>query len=273
MKIINILLISLLSVTGFAQKSFVIEPSLLEVQYCFTEQYDTLKMDKPHKDRMLLRIGKDCSQFLNLQRYYSDSLINDPNGEKVWGQMMLKAIQSRQYSAMPIAKTSLHSYLYKNYPTGKLTVADQLAGTYFAQYEEAWVPQAWTMLDSTKQILGYTCQKAECNFRGRQYIAWFTTDIPVSDGPWKLNGLPGLIMEAYDSRHYFEFLAEGIRRHGTRPVTFYKFYDYQKITREKARKYIINRDAISAAESASLGLSGGNHEKANPNKADDIEKE
>lgn len=80
-------------------------------------------------------------------------------------------------------------------------------------------------------------------------------------------------MEAYDSRHYFEFLAEGIRRHGTRPVTFYKFYDYQKITREKARKYIINRDAISAAESASLGLSGGNHEKANPNKADDIEKE
>lgn len=273
MKIINLLLLSLCYVVGFAQKSIVIEPSLLEVQYCFTEQYDTLKMDKPHRDRMLLRIGKDCSQFFNRQRYYNDSLINDPNGEKAWGQMMLKAIQSRQYSAMPIAKTSLHSYLYKNYPKGKLTVADQLSGTYFALYEETWAPQAWTMLDSTKQVLGYMCQKAECNFRGRHYIAWFTTDIPVSDGPWKLNGLPGLILEAYDSRHYFEFLAKGIRQHGIQPVTFYKFYDYQKITREKARKYITNSDAIRAAESASLGLSSGNREKANLNKADNIEKE
>lgn len=272
MKIVYVLLFSLCSITGFAQKATVIEPSEMEVQYRFTEQFDTLKMDKPKTDPMLLRVGKDCSQFFNWQRYYSDSLLNDPNGEKAWGQMMLKAIRSRQYNSMPIAKTSLHTYLYKNYPKGKLTVADQLSITYYARYEEAYVPQKWIMRDSTKQVLGYTCQKAECNFRGRHWIVWFAPDIPVSEGPWKLNGLPGLILEAYDSKDYFHFLVDGIRQHGIQPVTFYGLYDYQKITRAKYRRALANSNAISAAESANLGLGGG-HGNAYPNRVDNIEKE
>lgn len=272
MKLSCIILFSLFRLTGFAQKATVIEPSELEVQYNYTEQWDTLTMDKPKTDPMLLRVGRDCSQFFNRQRYYSDSLINDPNGSKLWGQMMLKAIHSRQYDSFPIAKTSLHTYLYKNYPKGKLTVADHLTSAYYVRYEEVYSPQKWTMEDSTKQVLGYTCQKAECNFRGRHYIAWFAADIPVSDGPWKLNGLPGLILEAYDSKNYFHFLADGIRQHATQPVMFYKIYDYQKITREKARKYLANSDAITAAENASLGLSVGRG-KAYPNKVDNIEKE
>lgn len=273
MKISLIILFSLLSVTGFAQKSVIIEPSEMEVQYRLTEQWDTVKMNQPRTDPMLLRIGKSCSQFFNRRRYYNDSLLADPNGKKVWGQLMLRAIRSRQYDALPIARTSLHAYLYKNYPTGKLTTADQLTGTYFAQYEETYTPQKWTMIDSTRQILGYSCQKAECDFRGRHYIAWFTPDIPVSDGPWKLNGLPGLILEAYDSKNYFHFLAEGIRQHGTPPVRFYKWEDYPVITRSKARKYLENQDAIMAAESAELGLGSGNHTKRNPDRVDDIERE
>lgn len=273
MKISLILVLCLPYVACLAQKVTVIEPSLLEVQYSYTEQYDTLKMDQPRQDAMLLRIGRDCSQFFNRQRYYNDSLLNDPDGERAWGQMMLKAIRTRQYNSMPIAKTSLSAYLYKNYPKGRLTVADQLAGTYFGQYEEMYAPQEWTMEDSTKQVLGYTCQKAECDFRGRHYIAWFTPGIPLSDGPWKFNGLPGLILEAYDSRHYFHFLADGIRQHGTQPVTFYNVGEYQKITREKARKYISNRDAINAAESANLGLRAGSGTKTVSNRVDDIEKE
>lgn len=273
MKLSLILILSLFYVIGFPQKVTVIEPSQLEVQYSYTEQFDTLKLDQPRKDPMLLRIGKDCSQFFNLQRYYNDSLLNDPDGEKAWGQMMLKAIHSHQYNSMPIAKTSLHAYLYKNYPQGQLTVADQLVGTYFGQYEETYASQKWMMEDSTKQVLGYTCQKAECDFRGRHYVAWFTPDIPISDGPWKFNGLPGLILEVYDSKHYFHFLADGIRQHGTQSVTFYNVGEYQNTTREKARKYITNKDAIESAEYANLGLGGGNGAKRYPNKVDNIEKE
>lgn len=271
-KLSSIIIVSLFNLAGFAQKAIIIEPSLLEVQYSYTQQYDTLKMNQPRKDPMLLRIGKDCSQFFNRQYYYSDSLLNDPNGKKAWGQMMLKAVRSRQYNTMPIAKTSLHAYLYKNYPKGKVTVADHFASL-DGQYEEDYAPQKWTMIDSTKQVLGYTCQKAECDFRGRHYVVWFTPDIPISDGPWKFNGLPGLILEAYDSKNYFHFIADGIRQHGTLPVTFYKMKDYQKITREKARKYLANKDAIMSAKSASLGIGGVRLDLRSSNAADDIEKE
>jgi GLPGLI family protein len=68
----------------------------------------------------------------------------------------------------------------------------------------------WELFDETKKINNFLCQKASCNFRGRSYIAWFTNDIPVSLGPWKLNGLPGLILEAYDSKNQVFFYVEEI---------------------------------------------------------------
>lgn len=33
-------------------------------------------------------------------------------------------------------------------------------------------------------------QKATCDFAGRKWIAWFTTEIPIQDGPYKFYGLP-----------------------------------------------------------------------------------
>ena len=57
----------------------------------------------------------------------------------------------------------------------------------------------WKIHKETKKIGKYTCTKATMFFRGRDYTVWFTFAIPVSYGPWKLNGLPGLILEAYDT--------------------------------------------------------------------------
>jgi GLPGLI family protein len=69
---------------------------------------------------------------------------------------------------------------------------------------------SWELLNETKNINSFKCQKALGNFRGRTYTVWFTNDIPVSLGPWKLNGLPGLILEATDSLNQFQFFAEKV---------------------------------------------------------------
>src|SRR6202012_1971107 len=58
----------------------------------------------------------------------------------------------------------------------------------------------WKTSGDTATFGGLHCQKATCHFKGRDYIAWFCPDLPVHVGPWKLNGLPGVIVEAYDAK-------------------------------------------------------------------------
>lgn len=64
----------------------------------------------------------------------------------------------------------------------------------------------WEILNDTLNILGFKTQKAKLNFRGRDYFAWFSSEIKISDGPYKFHGLPGLILkiESTDGKFTFE---------------------------------------------------------------------
>lgn len=66
----------------------------------------------------------------------------------------------------------------------------------------------WNITDSTKKIGKFICTKATAHFHGRDYTAWFTPAIPVPYGPWKLVGLPGLILQAHDRSNNIYFKAE-----------------------------------------------------------------
>ncbi|WP_421918433.1 GLPGLI family protein [Marinifilum sp.] len=68
----------------------------------------------------------------------------------------------------------------------------------------------WKPCMDTKTILGYTCHKATCKFRGRNYEAWFTRAIPFKAAPWKFHGLPGVILEVYSTDEYCSWVAESI---------------------------------------------------------------
>lgn len=69
----------------------------------------------------------------------------------------------------------------------------------------------WQLEEEVKQIGNFTCQKATTTFRGRDYIAWFASSIPVSFGPWKFHGLSGLILEVYDLNGEFHIQAKNIK--------------------------------------------------------------
>jgi len=86
--------------------------------------------------------------------------------------------------------------------------------------------------DSTKNILGYECILAESDYHGRHWKAWFTPEIPVDAGPWKLLGLPGLIMEAADSTGQHHFTATGIESSDTSFPKVFEPFDYEKTTRK-----------------------------------------
>lgn len=61
--------------------------------------------------------------------------------------------------------------------------------------------------ESADSILRFKTLKAIGSFRGRKYTVWFTEDIPTKFGPWKLHGLPGLILKAKDNLNNVLFSA------------------------------------------------------------------
>lgn len=69
----------------------------------------------------------------------------------------------------------------------------------------------WNITQEIKIISGFKSQKAEGLFRGRKYTAWFTNEIPIKYGPWKLNGLPGLILNVTDDKNEVAFYAKSIK--------------------------------------------------------------
>ncbi|MCD0477525.1 GLPGLI family protein [Chryseobacterium sp. LC2016-29] len=63
----------------------------------------------------------------------------------------------------------------------------------------------WKLSDKTKKYLHFDLQEATANFGGRKWTAWFTKEIPLSEGPYKFTGLPGLIVLLEDDRNQYSF--------------------------------------------------------------------
>ncbi|MEN8185534.1 MAG: GLPGLI family protein [Bacteroidota bacterium] len=90
----------------------------------------------------------------------------------------------------------------------------------------------WIVMEKTKKIGSFDCQLATGEFRGRIYNVWFTTKIPIISGPWKLYGLPGLILEATDSLNQVQFVMESIKTIDD-PINFKSLKGSKEITFEE----------------------------------------
>lgn len=90
--------------------------------------------------------------------------------------------------------------LYKNYNKGTMILTDFFESGERCIVNDSIPKLKWKFEGETKKIGPYKCQKASTSFRCANYIVWFTTEIPLQIGPWKLGGLPGLIVEAVDQR-------------------------------------------------------------------------
>ena len=66
-------------------------------------------------------------------------------------------------------------------------------------------PINWKLSTETKKVGNYSLQKATTTFGGRNWTAWFNTEINLNEGPYKFRGLPGLIFEISDDRNNFSF--------------------------------------------------------------------
>lgn len=207
------------SFTTLLAKSTTLDQAYLRCQYHYTWTSDTTKIDAaPETDDMVLEVGKQLSRFYSYQAYVSDSLRALATQEEILAN-------PRKY----LSGSALS--IYKNYPDGKLMLTNKIMNDFFS-YEEDLPEFEWNLGDSTSTLLGYPVQMATCSFRGREYVAWFTPEIAVSEGPWKFRGLPGLILKVADTRNQYVYEMTGITQPQNTPILF-KEYKYLKTSRKR----------------------------------------
>lgn len=109
-------------------------------------------------------------------------------------------------------------YTLKNYPTeGQLTFTYYTGQNFI--YTEPLVQKEWQLVEGDTTILGYSCKKAVGTFRHRTWNVWYAPDIPISEGPWKLDGLPGMILRAVDTKEQFYFDCIGVKQNVNQPMS------------------------------------------------------
>ena len=234
--VVYLLLLASLAVQAVARDP-LIDRAYMKCLYRYVYLNDTLT-GKTKNDLLVLQIGTRISKCFSHYSNQVDSLSALPNGDMIIGKMINDAMNNGEFMRGNYPHKRLKTYIYKNYPEGRMTVTDGLILQDYC-YVDSLHTQTWTMGDSTREVLGYTCQQATADFRGRRWTAWFATDIPVSDGPWKLGGLPGLILEAYDEGQQHVFTAVGLEQVKDEPIIFNRsFGDNQKFEQTNRLEFL-----------------------------------
>ncbi|WP_336517276.1 GLPGLI family protein [Pollutibacter soli] len=91
--------------------------------------------------------------------------------------------------------------VYKNLSEERLVFIEPDFTGRSSYYRDTLHPMTWELKNETQKIGDFECQKATTVFRGRSYTAWFSPSIPIPNGPWKMGGLPGLIMVLYEDNN------------------------------------------------------------------------
>ena len=197
----------------------------------------------------MLHVGASHSLFYDFTGHIKDryDYILVDNLDDMWSNSKaLEKERAEQLTAYGDLGTTSGSYFYRSvmydHGTGKskvvvpdIWVPTQPYYTYsLAHIYEEDVPELeWEITGEHGTAASFDCQKAECDFRGRRWEAWFTTEIPVGEGPWKLRGLPGLILYARDTTGQYSFEATSVT---DEPVPFYD-YAYEQEKRTAYRKF------------------------------------
>lgn len=187
----------------FVAISAMAQTADIEVSYNYKHFHRT---GKEQNHQMILLANTMYSKFYNPITEYLDSLESTPEGKDVYNQMKMAAFTSGNIKDIPSRTVPMYVFKHKG---GNTEVFDGNVATMF-RYTEPYESQTWEICDSPKIILGYDCILASTDYRGRHWTVWFTPDIPVQDGPWKLSGLPGLILEATENSGQHQFTATGI---------------------------------------------------------------
>lgn len=210
-----------------------------KVRVKYEVYYPSVNSDtKSRQEIMTLISNGEKSLYFNETSLLVDSMTSTPEGKKALREMQMAAWVTKGADGSitidmrkgNVPRKAAYQYIEKNLINNELIEYNKWMEE-MGFYREPLTIE-WTIGDSTTTILDYECMMATAMVHGREWTAWFTPEIPVGDGPWKLFGLPGLILKAESGQFGFSATDVGQTKEPVPPV--YSTNEYEKIDRKKA---------------------------------------
>lgn len=185
---------------------------------CQTQDAD----GKAVTDRMkvCLQVGQHCTRSFPYRKFREDT-----EGYDCMTPDEFPQFRAESYCFLP--------EVWTNYPDGQVTVRDAIIPNIYETREER-KPINWELIDDTLTVAGYLCKTATCQLHGRNWTALYSEDIPTSAGPWKLCGLPGLILKAEADGGIHRFTLASLQRIAS-PI----YYEHNAITTKTSEEKLI----------------------------------
>lgn len=238
----------------FAQSESLL--SEYEVIYKVSIRPDTLSTNTLQEHSSLL-IKNNMSLFKSTQKAKSDSIAL-AIGKKQWENPIDGKII---VDLRNVPKVNFKDEVY--FDNGKQTIYKELLKTRFSfPLEDGLV---WNIENETKTIETYVCKKATTKYNNRTYIAWFSNSVPIPDGPYIFKGLPGLVLDVYDTKDYLRFTLVSLKK-VAKPIIIMKDAFATDIkTYKKARKNFLDNPAGAVSNQTGMNLKPQNIARINAN--------
>lgn len=160
--------------------------------YQVSQSPDSTKLDDKKIESAYLDVDGQKSIFYSENRVKRDSVMDRMRATKSFDRTQLQELRS-----------NINYVIEKDIANQSLLYKDRIGRDQYSYNEK--LNFSWKILPETVKIGDYKTQKAETQYGGRTWYAWFTQDVPLQDGPYKFSGLPGLIVKVEDSKGQYSF--------------------------------------------------------------------
>jgi len=164
---------------------------------------DSINLVSMKSERTFLDIKGDRSLFISENKLKRDSLFTSLRSEAKENDKKEEKDFSKLEGKKHFEPTFFEYFISKSIPDQKVYYYERAARKQIYYQEDR--PIKWEVTNVVEKQNGYSAQKAVTEFGGRVWTAWFTKEIPVSDGPYKFSGLPGLIVKLEDDKGDYKF--------------------------------------------------------------------
>lgn len=145
-----------------------------------------------------LHINKNINSY-----FFSEKFLKIDSAYRILDEQNVSPYSALENFSKFKANYFFKEFIVKNYQDSKIEIFRELGIEHF-KYQVKSVFQ-WEVKNEIDTLNNLICQKAVTTYSGREYVAWFTTEFPFSDGPYVFNGLPGLIVKIADTKNLFQF--------------------------------------------------------------------